>query len=215
MQRSRVPAASLQRCALLPPLPAAPSPPALLPAAACRCPRRRRACHIIHSFIHSCSFSAFGACAGSILRTSGGASSFAVAPLAVAPTAPLSTVPPPSPHCAHAVCPSPPKIACTETAQGQQKLLLSEKPGFEKPFQIGKVHKILCTPTDRTQKCALGSCRLLPRLCARAPTLPPRTRARACRTRLARTLHAYAPRRRRTCSHAATHACTSKAGCDA
>ena len=77
------------------------------------------------------------------------------------------------------------------------------------------VHKILCTPTDRTQKCALGSCRLLPRLCARAPTLPPRTRARACRTRLARTLHAYAPRRRRTCSHAATHACTSKAGCDA
>ena len=38
-----------------------------------------------------------------------------------------------------------------------------------------------------------------------------RTRARACRTRSTRTLHACAPRRRRTCSHAATRGHTSKA----
>ena len=49
--------------------------------------------------------------------------------------------------------------------------------------------------------------------CARCSA--PCTRAHACRARSSRTLHACAPRQPCTCSHVATHACTSKAGCDA
>ena len=51
-----------------------------------------------------------------------------------------------------------------------------------------------------------------PRHCrARARCAAPCTRAHACRARSTRTNHACAPRQPCTCSHVATHACTSKA----
>ena len=55
--------------------------------------------------------------------------------------------------------------------------------------------------------------RASPRHCrhARARCYAPCTRARACRARSSRTLHACAPRQRPTRSHIATRACTSKA----
>lgn len=69
--------------------------------------------------------------------------------------------------------------------------------------------------SDVSPRSRTGLASPLPRPRSLLCTLHTSTRAHACRARSSRTHHACVPRQPCTCSHTATHACTSKAGCDA